>query len=150
MTKSGTAVAGAIDAAATAALIGADTDMEFTYTNVDGVDEVLTANFAKTTDAAGVVEAINNALNGSSVPTGVFAQVDAAGTGVEFKGIGTSGTALAETSGTPIATTSMTTGVDNSQIVSVSEIDITTAGGSQNAITIIDEAIGYIDGQRAS
>lgn len=149
MTKSGTTVAGAIDANATAALIGVDTDMEFTYTNADGVDEVLTANFAKTTDAAGVVETINNALNGSSVPTGVFAQIDTAGV-ISFKGIGTSGTTLAETTATAIATTAMTTGTDNSQVVSVSEIDITTAEGSQNAITIIDEAIGYIDDQRAS
>lgn len=33
---------------------------------------------------------------------------------------------------------------------SVNDIDITTATGSQNAITIIDAAIGYIDDQRAS
>ncbi|MCG9697161.1 flagellin [Shewanella sp. Isolate11] len=147
--KSGTTVAGAIDAAATTALIGVDTDMEFTYTNAAGDDEVLTANFSKTTDVASVVEEINNTLNGASASTGVFAQVDAAGTGIEFKGIGTNGTTLAETTGTPIATTAMITGADDSQVVTVSDIDITSVEGSQNALNVIDAAIADIDNQRA-
>ena len=148
--KSGTSVAGALTTDEAGALIGTDTDMKFTYKNADGVDEVLTANFAKTTDLAGVVEVINNALNGASTSTGVFAQVDTAGKGVEFKGIGTNGTTLAETTSTKIAaTTAMTTGDDDSQVIKVSELDITTVEGSQNALSVIDAALADIDGKRA-
>jgi flagellin len=150
LSKSGTTVAGAIDAAGVTALIGVDTDMEFTYTNADGEDEVLTANFANTTDVGSVIEEINNTLNGASASTGVYAIEDASvAGGIAFAGIGTNDTTLAETTGTLITTTAMTTGTNDTQEIKVSELDISDYEGSQNAIAVIDAALADIDSQRA-
>ncbi|WP_258311723.1 hypothetical protein [Shewanella marisflavi] len=59
----------------------ADATYSFTYTPSGGSAETLDVDFSDVTDAAGAVDAINNALNGASKSTGVFAELDAAGTG---------------------------------------------------------------------
>ena len=147
--KEGQTVAGLYTAAEITTEIGAG-DFDFTYTpsGTGASAETLTVSMGDVDDAASMVDAINNALNGASEPTGVFAVLDAAGTGFTFEGIANNGATL--TSGGTSATTFGLGGDDSANATStVDQIDITTAKGSQNAVTIIDAALADIDAQRA-
>ncbi|MCG9697163.1 flagellin [Shewanella sp. Isolate11] len=147
--KEGQTVVGTYTAAETTAVI-ADTTYSFAYTADGGSVETLDVDFSKVTDAAGAVDAINNALNGASKPTGVFAELDAAGTGFSMKGIANNGDTLVLTEAAAPATAFALGGDDSANATSkVSDIDISSYAGSQNAITIIDSAIANIDSQRA-
>ncbi|BFL84932.1 flagellin [Shewanella baltica] len=145
--KEGRTVAGSYTAAEVATEIVAG-DFDFTYTPSGGVAETLTVNMKNVTDSASMVDAINNALNGASEPTGVFAVYDSATGGLTFEGIANNGATLATdgTSAVPLALGGNGSADGTSK---VNNIDITTAKGSQNAVTIIDAALSKIDEQRA-
>ncbi|NMH65547.1 flagellin [Shewanella salipaludis] len=146
--KAGQTVAGTYDAATTTAAIAAN-DLVFTYTPAGGSAETLTVDLSKATTAAETVDAINNTLNGASEATGVFAKLDAAGTGFSFDGIANNTDTLT-LAGAAGSVAFALGGDDTANATSkVSDIDISTAAGSQNAVTIIDAAISSIDGQRA-
>ncbi|MEZ9371043.1 flagellin, partial [Shewanella sp. 10N.286.51.B2] len=146
--KEGKSVVGTYDATETTAVI-ADTTFSFAYkVNTTAATEDLAVDFSKVTDAAGAVDAINNALNGASQATGVFAELDAAGTGFSMKGILNNESTLALTEATA-PSAAFTIGAADSGNTAVNDIDITSYAGSQNAVTVIDAAISEIDGQRA-
>jgi flagellin len=148
--KEGQTVAGSYTAANVTTAITAGSNFDFTYTpsGTGAAAEALTVNMGDVDDAASMVDAINNALNGASEPTGVFAVLDAAGTGFTFEGIANNGATLTS-AGT--STTAFALGGANTANATstVDQIDITSAKGSQNAVTIIDAALADIDEQRA-
>ena len=147
--KEGKTVAGTYTAAETTAVI-ADGTYSFAYTAEGGSAETLKPDFTNVTDAAGAVDAINSALNGASQTTGVFAELDAAGTGFSLKGILNNGDTLALTEAAAASSAYTVGAADSANATSkVSDIDITDYEGSQNAITIIDAALADIDSQRA-
>ncbi|WP_188958929.1 flagellin, partial [Shewanella ulleungensis] len=147
--KEGKTVAGTYTAAETTAVI-ADGTYSFAYTAEGGSAETLKPDFTNVTDAAGAVDAINSALNGASQTTGVFAELDAAGTGFSLKGILNNGDTLALTEAVAASSSYTVGAADSANLTSrVSDIDITDYAGSQNAITIIDAALADIDSQRA-
>ncbi|MCL1112563.1 flagellin [Shewanella basaltis] len=148
--KEGKTIVGTYDATETTAVI-ADGTYSFAYTAEGGSAETLKPDFTNVTDAAGAVDAINSALNGASQTTGVFAELDAAGTGFSLKGILNNGDTLALTEAATSGTVAYTVGATDSANATskVSDIDITDYEGSQNAITIIDAALADIDSQRA-
>jgi len=127
------------------------TDGVFTYTDENGDDVDVDIDFSKmtsATDAAGAAAAFNQALNGFAEPTGVYARVDDAGTGLVFEG------ALnmdpSDTTNLALTGAAGTFALDGAPAdVSVNDIDISTFEGSQNAIAVIDEALSSIDSQRA-
>ena len=127
------------------------TDGVFTYTDENGDDVDVDIDFSKmtsATDAAGAAAAFNQALNGFAEPTGVYARVDDAGTGLVFEG------ALnmdpSDTTNLALTGAAGAFALDGAPAdVSVNDIDISTFEGSQNAIAVIDEALSSIDSQRA-
>ncbi|ABV86679.1 flagellin [Shewanella pealeana] len=153
--SSGQSVDGALTAAEITATVAGGTgsgEISFSYTPLDGSAETLTADLTGVTDADGMAAAINTALAGASISTGVVASSD--GTDVTFGGIGNNGDVLTLTrkidDGTTTApATAFALGGDDSQVNSVNDIDLTTEAGSQSAISTIDAAISQIDSQRA-
>ncbi|WP_298440438.1 flagellin [uncultured Ferrimonas sp.] len=138
---SGTAVA----AADLAALIAAD-DMTFTATDAAGVAaSAVSVDLSEATDAGGVAAALNDALGDFGVAAGVNDAGDVVLSGtIENNGSGTSNFALGGTVG---AGSAVTIGGNNTS--DVSKLDVSTAAGAQAAVTMLDNAIGQIDGQRA-
>nr|WP_170308305.1 flagellin [Parashewanella tropica] len=152
--KSGKTVAGELTAAEITATVGGagDGEISFSYTASGGSAETLKADISGVTDADGMAKAINNALSKASKNTGVYAESD--GSKVSFKGLGNNGDALTLTrkiaDGTTTApATAFALGGDDSGKTSVDNIDISTAGGAQAAVGVIDKAIEQIDSQRA-
>ncbi|MFS1437847.1 flagellin [Shewanella sp. 10N.286.48.A6] len=151
--KEGQTVAGVFASGDVTNLLS-NNDMVFTY-NPDpnatpaAPNETLTVDVSGATTAGEVVEQINNTLNGASEPTGVFAALNANGDGFSFEGIANDKATLTQT-GTVGSTTFKLDGVGTANDTSkVSDIDIGSAVGAQNSITIIDAALSGIDEQRA-
>ncbi|RLV61562.1 flagellin [Parashewanella curva] len=124
-------------------------------------DVTVTAAIGDASDAGGVVEAINKAMadkeiniaanvkdDGSIGFAGNLVNTSASGTPaavvITGTGEGTGGTAGTFTAGNK---TDLTVGANNSS--NVGTIDISTAGGAQAAVGVIDKAIEQIDNQRA-
>ncbi|PKG56545.1 flagellin [Shewanella sp. GutDb-MelDb] len=156
---SGKTVAGALSAANITAMTtdntGADgvgATMTFAYTAKDATATSLTVAVDTSWTEAELAANITTALDG----TGITAAVDTAGTGIEFGGVGNNGDAITmaimDDAGTPAAVTpgtALTIAADDSKVVSVNDIDLTTEVGAQSAISVIDDAISQIDSQRA-
>jgi flagellin len=157
---SGQSVAGALSGANITALKadnsgsnGTGGTMTFAYT-ADGASSATSLTLDVTT--AWSVDELAAAITTTLDGTGVTAAADAAGTGIVFGGAGNNGDALTLTmvddAGTPAAVTAATLfalGGDDTAMLSVEDIDISTEVGSQAAISVIDDAISLIDGNRA-
>ncbi|WP_298440439.1 flagellin [uncultured Ferrimonas sp.] len=105
----------------------------------------LTVDLANVTDAGSLAAAMNDALGDS----GVVAEVDDSTGNVVLTGSveKTGGTVAMTATGATNAPTAATVGADGS--ANISTLDVTTTGGAQAAVTLIDDAIAQIDGQRA-
>ncbi|MCL1112562.1 flagellin [Shewanella basaltis] len=146
LTKSAKVASGEFDETNMNAAITAD-NVEFTYTPDGGTAETLTVDLSKVdaSDYAGFADALNQGLNGASEPTGVYARVNDDGDGVVIEGLVDGGASLTQAGAAGSTAFATATAAD----VSVNDIDISTYKGSQNAITVIDEALATIDSQRA-
>ncbi|MCL1152419.1 flagellin, partial [Shewanella ulleungensis] len=146
LTKSAKVASGEFDETNMNAAITAD-NVVFTYTPDGGAAETLTVDLSKVdaSDYAGFADALNQGLNGASEPTGVYARVNDDGDGVVIEGLVDGGASLTQAGAAGSTAFATATAAD----VSVNDIDISTYKGSQNAITVIDEALATIDSQRA-
>ena len=146
LTKSAKVASGEFDETNMNAAISAD-NVVFTYTPDGGTAETLTVDLSKVdaSDYAGFADALNQGLNGASEPTGVYARVNDDGDGVVIEGLVDGGASLTQAGAAGSTAFATATAAD----VSVNDIDISTYKGSQNAITVIDEALATIDSQRA-
>ncbi|WOT06241.1 flagellin [Shewanella youngdeokensis] len=150
----GKSVAGGLNAANITALTAdSDTDdvagtMKFTYTPDGGSATDLTVTVGVDATADELAASINTALE----DTGVTATVD--GGGIVFGGVAENGSTMTLTMADDEATaitpaTALDLGDDDSKVLSVNDIDLTSESGSQSAISVIDAAIASIDSDRA-
>ena len=135
----------------------ADGDFDITFT-VDGKDFTATASVKNGDDVKTIGQKVAAAINDTNAGIGAFAQDD--GTiniisKVSSAGDGTGAlTAFAVAAGTDdpgvtMAAPTLVTAATGASAQKVSEIDLTTAEGSQTAVMVIDAAIQAIDAQRA-
>ncbi|RYV02496.1 flagellin [Shewanella sp. OPT22] len=119
--------------------------------DMDGAGGAAATNFtvdlSDVTDADTLAVAMNDALGES----GVVAEVDDATGNVQLTGTIANNNAAATVgitaTGATNAPTAGTVGADGT--ANISTLDISTAGGAQSAVAVIDQAIAQIDGQRA-
>lgn len=142
-------VTGSLAAADITAIRSANGSVSFDLGDGKGAQAV---DLKDVTDTESLTAAINNVFGDS----GVTASTD--GTTITFGGSLENGSTIAMTAteddggGSPTARTltgTFTLGANDSGNQSVASIDISTAEGSQNAISIIDAAISQIDSSRA-
>ncbi|QIJ04030.1 flagellin [Shewanella chilikensis] len=155
--KSGQTVAGQLSAANITALTANDNSgdgisgtLTFGYTPAGGTASNITVDVATGDDADSLAAKINTAL----ADTGVTVSVDSGN--INFGGIANNGDALTlaavDDAATPAAVTPATAlalGGDDTKLVTVEDLDISTADGAQSAVSVIDAAIAGIDSQRA-
>ncbi|WP_412522676.1 flagellin [Shewanella chilikensis] len=155
--KSGQTVAGQLSAANITALTANDDSgdgisgtLTFGYTPAGGTASNITVDVATGDDADSLAAKINTAL----ADTGVTVSVDSGN--INFGGIANNGDALTlaavDDAATPAAVTPATAlalGGDDTKLVTVEDLDISTADGAQSAVSVIDAAIAGIDSQRA-
>ncbi|WP_076540205.1 flagellin [Shewanella sp. UCD-KL21] len=158
--QSGKTVAGALSAANLTAMQtdntgsdGVGATMTFAYTP-EGASSA--TNLTLDVDTSWTEEELAAEITSTLKDTGITATVDSAGTGIAFGGMANNGDAITMTimddAGTPAAVTpatALTVGADDSNQISVADVDISDAAGAQSAIATIDAAIGQIDSQRA-
>jgi flagellin len=114
-----------------------------------------------TVKSAGSVAATNEAaakalaahINGKLGETGIYANVDAAGTGLELTSVKTSVDANGDFAAFGVAITGGTytaTAVATSEVPKfVSDLDISDFAGAQQALEIVDKALTAVNGSRA-
>ena len=114
-----------------------------------------------TVKSAGSVAATNEAaakalaahINGKLGETGIYANVDAAGTGLELTSVKTSVDANGDFAAFGVAITGGTytaTAVATSEVPKfVSDVDISDFAGAQQALEIVDKALTAVNGSRA-
>ena len=154
-------MAGEIDAADITSILAEDAGtgkigtMAFDYKDADGKTSSIEIDLSNVSDSEGLASALNASLGG----LGVIATSSGVGGNVTFTGnllndetltsdftLGDGTTALDEsTNGTAIAVS----GSNDDVTQNASNIDISTAVGSSNALAIIDNALGEINESRA-
>ncbi|KLV11014.1 flagellin [Photobacterium ganghwense] len=150
--------------------VGADTATDGSIKS-EGVDNILGkgiklsgATFDKeidlsgTTDAAGAVDAINSAVSGTGLVASLEDNGDITLSGVadnKYAGetitiTNKDGSTIMDNQATPAdATTSIILGAEDSKSLLLSDLDVTTAAGAQNAVYALDAGIKSLDEQRA-
>ncbi|MCE9790663.1 hypothetical protein LZ659_03465 [Shewanella indica] len=155
--KGAQTVAGQLSAANIAALTTNDNNSDgisgtltFGYTPAGGTASNITVDVATGDDADSLAAKINTAL----ADTGGTVSVDSGN--INFGGIANNGDALTlaavDDAATPAAVTPETAlalGGDDTGLITVEDLDISTADGAQRAVSVIDAAIAGIDSQRA-
>ncbi|AJR09566.1 flagellin [Photobacterium gaetbulicola] len=146
------ATAGAIQASAAAGMLGGSITITGSGTGSAAFDK--TIDLSGTTDSAGIVDAINSGMSG----TGMVAALDETSGDISITGIADNdlaGTTLAVTAaakgGTAVATglTDIAVGAADSGQNMLSDLDVTTVAGAQQAVYALDAGIASIDDQRA-
>ncbi|MGR5066256.1 flagellin [Photobacterium sp. DNB22_13_2] len=148
------ATAGEITATAAAEMLGGSITLAGSGSGSAAFDK--TIDLSGTTDSAGIVDAINSGMSG----TGMVASLDEASGDISITGIadndiaettiaisaqGKDGNGIASSGGlTDIAVASADTGSNM-----LSNLDVTTAAGAQQAVYALDAGISSIDDQRA-
>lgn len=123
---------------------------------VNGKKSTVTADFKQGATAGDVGQAIATAINDANVGVGAF--VDEAGVLKLMSSSDTAGTGnalsaltMAASTGTPAhgVTTGAYTAATGATNKGVSELDLTSVKGAQEAVLVVDQAIQAIDAQRA-
>ncbi|PKG75921.1 flagellin [Shewanella sp. GutCb] len=123
--------------------------IQFAYTDAGGASSTLDV----VVPVGGTAEDLATAINDQITDTGVTATAAEDGT-IAFSGAIDNDASFGMTVKTDVTAaaalvTTITEGAEDSGISSVAAIDITSEGGSQSAIGVIDAAIAQIDGERA-
>ena len=143
---------GAISSAAVNEMLGGS----ITITQSTGSDFDKTIDLSGTTDAAGVVDAINSGMSG----TGMVASLNETSGAIEFSGIADNSLASdslvlsakgKDGNGIPTSggLTDISVGAADSGKNMLSSLDVTSVGGAQEAVYALDAAIAQIDDNRA-
>ncbi len=135
------------------ATTGEKGSVTFTHTDTDGASSAIVVDLSNVTDLDSFSSALNASLNG----IGVTASVNGT-TGVNLGGSALAGETLTSVAaigdGTAHTIGGTATSIDATpgNIVNTlaKDIDISSAVGSSNALAIIDNALGEINGSRAS
>ncbi|PSU29901.1 flagellin [Photobacterium lutimaris] len=152
------ATAGEIDAAAAAELQGGSITIKHNPATGGAVALDKTIDLSGTTDSAGIVDAINSGMSG----TGMVATLDETSGAISIAGIAENELASSTLSitgtqkgGGSLSTaglaglTDIAVGAADSGKNMLSDLDVTTAAGAQQAVYALDAGISSIDDQRA-
>ncbi|MGR5146731.1 flagellin [Photobacterium alginatilyticum] len=143
-TKMGGSMLTSTNKAAADATLNADTAIELSVTDANGTATAVNVGLVKGDDIEEIATRINgqnDKINASVSEEGELQLFSSEGT----VGVTTGGIAMTDSAGTAVDATIAGTAANTT----VSEIDVTSVGGAQKAVAVLDGAMKYVDSERA-
>ncbi|MGF1730427.1 flagellin [Photobacterium kasasachensis] len=143
-TKMGGSMLTSTNKAAADATLNADTAIELSVTDANGTATAVNVGLVKGDDIEEIATRINgqnDKINASVSEEGELQLFSSEGT----VGVTTGGIAMTDSAGAAVDATIAGTAGNTT----VSEIDVTSVGGAQKAIAVLDGAMKYVDSERA-
>lgn len=143
-TKMGGSMLTSTNKVAADATLNADTAIELSVTDAGGTATAVNVSLVKGDDIEEIATRINgqnDKINASVSEEGELQLFSSEGT----VGVTTGGIAMTDSAGTAVDATIAGTAANTT----VSEIDVTSVGGAQKAVAVLDGAMKYVDSERA-